>query len=110
MQYGLASESYCFNNRQSDFSLTFPSDCHLLGNYSAQFAQGVLNICILPCSAVQRSTPYVLVFDAFVIVICLASLILCTRSIVLALKLRKVSMALPLLSRPAACGCPNQGV
>ncbi|XP_076431238.1 mucolipin-2 isoform X3 [Peromyscus maniculatus bairdii] len=65
------------------------SNCHLLGNYSAQFAQGVLNICILPCSAVQRSTPYVLVFDAFVIVICLASLILCTRSIVLALKLRK---------------------
>ncbi|KAM8788060.1 mucolipin-2 [Rhynchonycteris naso] len=39
--------------------------------------------------SVQKSTQYVLVFDAFVIVICLASLILCTRSIVLALSLRK---------------------
>nr|XP_020039662.1 mucolipin-2 [Castor canadensis] len=37
----------------------------------------------------QKNTQYVLVFDAFVIVICLASLILCTRSIVLALRLRK---------------------
>lgn len=33
-----------------------------------------------------------LLFDSFVIVICLASLILCTRSIVLALRLRKVCM------------------
>ncbi|KAM5267359.1 mucolipin-2 isoform 3-T3 [Hipposideros larvatus] len=39
--------------------------------------------------SVQKNTQYVLVFDAFVIVICLASLILCTRSIVLALSLRK---------------------
>ncbi|XP_051021504.1 mucolipin-2 [Acomys russatus] len=39
--------------------------------------------------SVQRSTRYVLVFDVFVIMICLASLILCTRSIVLALRLRK---------------------
>nr|XP_021508823.1 mucolipin-2 [Meriones unguiculatus] len=38
---------------------------------------------------IQRSTRYVLVFDVFVIMICLASLILCTRSIVLALRLRK---------------------
>ncbi|XP_064349459.1 mucolipin-2 isoform X4 [Camelus dromedarius] len=38
---------------------------------------------------IQKNTQYVLVFDAFVIVICLASLILCTRSIVLALRLRK---------------------
>ncbi|XP_012516528.1 PREDICTED: mucolipin-2 isoform X2 [Propithecus coquereli] len=37
----------------------------------------------------QKNTEYVLAFDAFVIVICLASLILCTRSIVLALRLRK---------------------
>uniref|UniRef100_A0A8C6GLW4 Mucolipin 2 n=1 Tax=Mus spicilegus TaxID=10103 RepID=A0A8C6GLW4_MUSSI len=37
----------------------------------------------------QRSTHYLLVFDVFVIMICLASLILCTRSIVLALRLRK---------------------
>nr|XP_019565759.1 PREDICTED: mucolipin-2 isoform X2 [Rhinolophus sinicus] len=39
--------------------------------------------------SVQKNTQYVLVFDAFVIVICSASLILCTRSIVLALSLRK---------------------
>ncbi|XP_008536398.1 mucolipin-2 isoform X1 [Equus przewalskii] len=39
--------------------------------------------------SIQKNTQYILVFDAFVIVICLASLILCTRSIVLALKLRK---------------------
>ncbi|XP_066124864.1 mucolipin-2 [Saccopteryx bilineata] len=39
--------------------------------------------------SVQKSAQYVLVFDAFVIVICLASLILCTRSIILALRLRK---------------------
>ncbi|XP_021111100.1 mucolipin-2 isoform X2 [Heterocephalus glaber] len=37
----------------------------------------------------QKNTQYVLVFDAFVILICLASLVLCTRSIVLALRLRK---------------------
>ncbi|XP_042637625.1 mucolipin-2 [Orycteropus afer afer] len=45
----------------------------------------VLNI----SGSIQKNTQYVLVFDAFVIVICLASLILCTRSIVLALRLRK---------------------
>ncbi|KAM5323316.1 mucolipin-2 isoform 1-T2 [Glossophaga mutica] len=39
--------------------------------------------------SVQKNTQYVLAFDAFVIVICLASLILCTRSIFLALSLRK---------------------
>lgn len=49
-----------------------------------------LTIAFCFCSSVQKNTQYILVFDAFVIVICLASLILCTRSIVLALKLRKV--------------------
>uniref|UniRef100_A0A8C5KKR7 Mucolipin 2 n=2 Tax=Jaculus jaculus TaxID=51337 RepID=A0A8C5KKR7_JACJA len=39
--------------------------------------------------SIQRSAQRVLVFDALVIVTCLASLILCTRSIVLALRLRK---------------------
>uniref|UniRef100_A0A8D2HHI0 Mucolipin TRP cation channel 2 n=2 Tax=Urocitellus parryii TaxID=9999 RepID=A0A8D2HHI0_UROPR len=39
--------------------------------------------------SIQKNPQYVLVFDAFVIVICLASLILCTRSVVLALRLRK---------------------
>lgn len=38
---------------------------------------------------IQKNTQYVLIFDAFVIAICLASLILCTRSIVLAVQLRK---------------------
>ncbi|KFO28044.1 Mucolipin-2 [Fukomys damarensis] len=37
----------------------------------------------------QKNTQYVLVFDTLVILICLASLVLCTRSIVLALRLRK---------------------
>lgn len=50
------------------------------------------------CSSVQKNTQYVLVFDAFVIVICLASLILCTRSIVLALRLRKVRVCSNVLS------------
>ncbi|XP_073213309.1 mucolipin-2 isoform X2 [Lepidochelys kempii] len=40
-------------------------------------------------SIVQKNTQYILVFDGFVIVSCFASLILCTRSIVLALKLQK---------------------
>jgi hypothetical protein len=80
----------------------------LLGNYSQ--VRG-FNICILLCSA-QKNTQYVLVFDAFVIVICLASLILCTRSIVLALRLRKVSVCLHFLlppSWPAPQVCPNSG-
>ncbi|XP_063154270.1 mucolipin-2 isoform X1 [Candoia aspera] len=40
-------------------------------------------------SLVQKNTQYILVFDGFVIVSCFASLILCTRSIILALKLQK---------------------
>ncbi|XP_042534466.1 mucolipin-2 isoform X1 [Dipodomys spectabilis] len=39
--------------------------------------------------SIQKNTQYVLLFDASVIAICLASLILCTRSIVLALRLQK---------------------
>ncbi|KAM4722974.1 mucolipin-2 [Rhinophrynus dorsalis] len=37
----------------------------------------------------QKNTHYILVFDGFVILTCLTSLILCTRSIVLAIKLQK---------------------
>ncbi|XP_013908074.1 PREDICTED: mucolipin-2 isoform X2 [Thamnophis sirtalis] len=37
----------------------------------------------------QKNTQYILVFDGLVIVSCFASLILCTRSIILALKLQK---------------------
>ncbi|KAM6455294.1 mucolipin-2 isoform 2-T2 [Liasis olivaceus] len=40
-------------------------------------------------SLVQKNTQYILVFDGFVIMSCFASLILCTRSIILALKLQK---------------------
>ncbi|KAM6397361.1 mucolipin-2 isoform 3-T3 [Pluvialis apricaria] len=40
-------------------------------------------------SVLQKNTQYILVFDGFVILSCLASLILCTRSIVLALRLQK---------------------
>uniref|UniRef100_A0A8C6JDY7 Mucolipin extracytosolic domain-containing protein n=1 Tax=Melopsittacus undulatus TaxID=13146 RepID=A0A8C6JDY7_MELUD len=39
----------------------------------------------------QKNTQYILAFDGFVILSCFASLILCTRSIVLAMKLQKVS-------------------
>ncbi|KAF4793095.1 hypothetical protein TURU_114851 [Turdus rufiventris] len=40
-------------------------------------------------SVLQKNTQYILVFDGFVILSCLASLILCTRSIVLAWRLQK---------------------
>ncbi|KAM4642159.1 mucolipin-2 [Discoglossus pictus] len=39
--------------------------------------------------SIQKNTHYLLVFDGFVILTCLTSLILCTRSIVLAIKLQK---------------------
>ncbi|XP_075038110.1 mucolipin-2 isoform X2 [Mixophyes fleayi] len=39
--------------------------------------------------SIQKNTHYTLVFDGFVILICLTSLILCTRSIVLAFKLQR---------------------
>uniref|UniRef100_A0A674IQ10 Mucolipin extracytosolic domain-containing protein n=1 Tax=Terrapene triunguis TaxID=2587831 RepID=A0A674IQ10_9SAUR len=39
--------------------------------------------------SIQKNSQYILVFDGFVIVSCFASLILCTRSIILALKLQK---------------------
>ncbi|XP_075615937.1 mucolipin-2 isoform X5 [Balearica regulorum gibbericeps] len=40
-------------------------------------------------SVLQKNTQYILVFDGFVILSCFVSLILCTRSIVLALRLQK---------------------
>ncbi|OXB51559.1 hypothetical protein ASZ78_016846, partial [Callipepla squamata] len=40
-------------------------------------------------SVLQKNSLYILVFDGFVILNCLASLILCSRSVVLALKLRQ---------------------
>ncbi|KAM7107526.1 mucolipin-2 isoform 3-T3 [Ciconia maguari] len=40
-------------------------------------------------SVLQKNTQYILVFDGFVILSCFASLVLCTRSIVLALRLQK---------------------
>ncbi|XP_048169495.1 mucolipin-2 isoform X4 [Corvus hawaiiensis] len=40
-------------------------------------------------SVLQKNTQYILVFDGFVILSCLASLILCTRSIILAWRLQK---------------------
>ncbi|XP_066453965.1 mucolipin-2 isoform X2 [Eleutherodactylus coqui] len=39
--------------------------------------------------SIQKTTRYTLVFDGFVILTCLVSLILCTRSIVLAIKLQR---------------------
>ena len=40
-------------------------------------------------SVLQKNSLYILVFDGFVILNCLASLILCSRSVVLALRLRQ---------------------
>ncbi|KAK7814372.1 hypothetical protein U0070_027030 [Myodes glareolus] len=54
--------------------------------------------------SIQRSTQYVLPFDVFVIMICLASLILCTRSIVLALRLRKRFLNF-FLEKHKRCAC-----
>ncbi|XP_018417359.1 PREDICTED: mucolipin-2 [Nanorana parkeri] len=39
--------------------------------------------------SIQKNTHYILVFDGFVILTCLTSLILCTRSIVLAIRLQR---------------------
>uniref|UniRef100_H3B935 Mucolipin TRP cation channel 2 n=1 Tax=Latimeria chalumnae TaxID=7897 RepID=H3B935_LATCH len=39
--------------------------------------------------SIQKNTHYILIFDGFIILICLVSLILCIRSIVLALKLKE---------------------
>lgn len=67
-------------------------NCHFVWKLFPSKKCSTLEFCF--CSSVQKNTQYVLVFDAFVILICLASLILCTRSIVLALSLRKVSICL----------------
>lgn len=45
-------------------------------------------------TVLQKNSLYILVFDGFVILNCLASLILCSRSVVLALRLRQVSVVL----------------
>lgn len=48
--------------------------------------------------AVQKNTHYMMIFDAFVILICLSSLILCTRSVVKGIRLQRVGITLPLES------------
>lgn len=40
---------------------------------------------------VQKNTHYMMIFDAFVILTCLASLILCTRSVIKGIRLQRVS-------------------
>jgi len=47
---------------------------------------------LLLCVSAQKSTHYLLIFDGFVIVICLSSAVLCTRSIILAVKLLQVNL------------------
>lgn len=49
----------------------------------------VLFVCV--CISAQKNTHYLLVFDAFVILMCLTSAVLCTRSIILAVRLLQVS-------------------
>lgn len=43
--------------------------------------------------AVQKNTHYMMIFDAFVILTCLASLILCTRSVIKGIWLQRVGIA-----------------
>ena len=74
----------------SIYHLILFSRCHFVWKLFPSKVCLTFEFCF--CFSVQKNTQYVLVFDAFVIVICLASLILCTRSIVLALKLRKVNV------------------
>lgn len=74
----------------SVYRLILFSSCHLVCKLFPSKVCLTFEFCFR--FSVQRNTQYVLVFDAFVIVICLASLILCTRSIVLGLRLRKVSV------------------
>lgn len=74
----------------SIYHLILFSRCHFVWKLFPSKVCLTFEFCF--CFSVQKNTQYVLVFDAFVIVICLASLILCTRSIVLALRLRKVNV------------------
>ncbi|XP_021238414.1 mucolipin-2 isoform X2 [Numida meleagris] len=55
-------------------------------------------------SVLQKNSLYILVFDGFVILNCLASLILCSRSVVLALRLRQrfVNFFLEKYNRPVS--------
>lgn len=46
--------------------------------------------------AVQKNTHYMMIFDAFVILTCLTSLILCTRSVVKGIQLQRVGIPLSL--------------
>lgn len=43
------------------------------------------------CVSAEKNTHYLLVFDSFVIIVCLTSSVLCTRSIILAIRLLQVS-------------------
>lgn len=45
------------------------------------------------CLPVQKNTHYMMIFDAFVILTCLASLVLCARSVIRGLQLQQVSPA-----------------
>lgn len=55
----------------------------------------IINTCIF-VPAVQKNTHYMMIFDAFVILTCLTSLILCTRSVVKGIRLQRVGITLPL--------------
>lgn len=53
--------------------------------------------------AVQKNTHYMMIFDAFVILTCLASLILCTRSVIKGIHLQRVGITLSLESLQVLC-------
>ncbi|XP_024233467.1 mucolipin-2 isoform X2 [Oncorhynchus tshawytscha] len=57
----------------------------------------------------QKNTHYLLVFDGFVILVCLTSAVLCTRSIVLAVKLLQTDLPLRPVSLEASRLIPSIG-
>lgn len=62
----------------------------------------IINTCIF-VPAVQKNTHYMMIFDAFVILTCLTSLILCTRSVVKGIRLQRVGITLLLENIHVLC-------
>lgn len=52
---------------------------------------------------VQKNTHYMMIFDGFVILTCLASLILCTRSVIKGIHLQRVSLCLSVSLNKCNC-------
>lgn len=62
-------------------------------NYLRKKSHHRVNVSMALCLPVQKNTHYMMIFDAFVILTCLASLVLCARSVIRGLQLQQVSAA-----------------